>query len=875
MGEVYEAYEAKLHRRVALKIIAPLQPDEHDYEDLFRRFLQEARTLAQVNHPNIVTIYDIDREQGAQFIAMEYVAGLSLKQMLKEVSLSLEEAIPIFAQILEGLTCLHDNHIIHRDLKPHNILLRTDGQIKILDFGIAKQILPGQGEGTSVGVIAGTLPYMAPEVKVGDAASVMSDIWGLGAIFYELIVGRALARVMLDHPNTTEVPWSREDMSRIPHGMRNIINKMCAHSPKDRYQRTTEVSDELKRFRQSRPPVPPEVYDAMVKKVAAIAELKRKEITSEFSFTSIKNNSPMATELRPQNPDRRRSRRKSRRKKLEYYMPYAAMSGVIIAGFGTWFALKGNNNTQPLPAPQPVLPQQITQTTAHTKPESLQPPLILLEPKDNETMWLEPGRIPTLTWSRQLGNGEYEIQIALDTRFKKIIVSEPVAGTTFRPGIVLPEGKYHWRLEPKIPSSPAGGPFRFAVANLTPVELISPSANQSFDAKPSDPSADVDFAWKCKPGAKFYRIQISNDADFKAVSKEQLLQACQYPSHLNAGAYHWRVRMEDAAPAQTAWSEPRSFTVRVTSLPAVAGKPTRGFESTAPKLRRALTTFTLLYRGTPRDLASLHKNLTDVPRLEWQPLKGARGYHLQMALNKDFMPVLAEEKSSTTHLDWRSAVPGKVFWRVRGIGANGEASEFSPRGMVIVNLPTPKLNDSFKLNKDGGKLAVIEWEQVPLAAKYLVQQDTNRSLANAEERLVEEPRAEVEGGSGKYFMRIAAANDAGEAISAFSSTAAITVDSSGIAVPKAVSPGNGARAPSRDGRLSVKFSWSAVPGAEIYSVELSPDPEFSQIIQKLRTPQATFLLKQAQLKGRVYWRVRAESAKGNSEWSTPSFFDVR
>src|SRR5262245_5606399 len=114
MGEVYEAYESKLHRRVALKIIAPLQPDEHDYEDLFRRFLQEARAMAQVNHPNIVTIYDIDRAGGAQFIAMEFVNGLSLKQMLKEISLSLDEAVPIFAQILEGLSCLHDNHIIHR-----------------------------------------------------------------------------------------------------------------------------------------------------------------------------------------------------------------------------------------------------------------------------------------------------------------------------------------------------------------------------------------------------------------------------------------------------------------------------------------------------------------------------------------------------------------------------------------------------------------------------------------------------------------------------------------------------------------------------------------------------------------------------------------
>ena len=160
MGEVYEAQENRLQRRVALKVIAPAKAGMHGEVDLVRRFLQEARTLAQVNHPNVVTIYSIDRIKDVQFIAMEFVDGAPFKDLFSLLVLSADEAAPIFLQLLEGLRSLHDMRILHRDIKPHNLMIRPNGQVKILDFGIAKRLGDRSHDNTTVGVVVGTLAYM-------------------------------------------------------------------------------------------------------------------------------------------------------------------------------------------------------------------------------------------------------------------------------------------------------------------------------------------------------------------------------------------------------------------------------------------------------------------------------------------------------------------------------------------------------------------------------------------------------------------------------------------------------------------------------------------------------------------------------------------
>lgn len=879
MGEVYEAHEAKLSRRVALKIIAPSQPDQHDQEDLFRRFIQEARTLAQVNHPNVVTIYNIDRIGAAQFIAMEYVPGLSLKQLQKESAIHFEEAIPVFAQILEGLGSLHDSHIIHRDLKPHNILVRRDGQVKILDFGIAKQMLPGLGEGTSVGVIAGTLPYMAPEVRIGEPAHPGSDIWSLGAIFYEMLVGRPLARVLLDHPKATDIPFSNEDRVRIPEELRQIIRKMCATNPKERYSRTSQVADDIKKFRQSRPTPPPEVYESFVKRVAAATEREIREAGGDISNISIKS-TPLPTDLKVAK-DRRKLKRQ-RKSVFGDYLPLAGLAGVILAVVLGWWSLRKPSPVAITPAPLPI-PAPIAVTTPTPAPPPPPAPvaapaptgaLALLEPKDLEVIWLEPNDRMAFSWTHPLSAKDYEIQISRDSQFKGKLLSVPVNGNSYRPEEELPEGIFFWRLKPTQSWAPATGPHRFLLSYLRPVTLVSPKPDETFLLKGLQREANLNFQWQCKPGVKSYRVQLSQARDFSSVLNEEFVSICQMKDiRIPAGSYYWRVGILPKENRDTLWSEPEIFVVERPQAPAP--RPERELE--APKLRTSLVRYTLSFKGQPRDLASLQKNLVAPPVLRWSPVKGANGYLVQFSPNRDFTTLLSEERVREPQLAWRNVIPGKTFFRVRALSSTDKPSPASGRGLIDASLPAPTLPSQIKHTAvPGDSGALIKWPALPLAAQYLVKLGRKADLSQTPAVPVEVPEYVAQVETGTYYLRVAAADSDGEDLGPYSSATQIVV-SQGFSLDtvKILTPKSGARAPATDGRLSVKFSWTPIKGAESYQMELSSDENFSTVIQRARTTQPFYLLKQAELGGRVYWRVRAESSKGLGDWSPSAYFEVR
>ena len=315
MGEVYEAHESKLQRRVALKLIAPTNPSEHDQDELIRRFMLEARTLAKINHPNVVTIYAIDNIVDVPFIAMEYVDGVSFRELVEQFTFTADGAAPLFLQMCEGLKALHDNQIIHRDLKPHNILLRRDGQVKILDFGIAKGS-EAAADQTRAGVVVGTLPYMPPEVKSGVPASPRSDIWSLGAIFFECLTGDRLVTAQTDAPKGVDVPFTKEEVARIPAEMRAIITKMCAARPAQRYQNVSEVTEDLRSFRRDRQQVPAAMWEQLTKKIDEIAETNKKLAGAEaprVQFTQLlakqarEDHTPVSGEIRDITGDRQRA----------------------------------------------------------------------------------------------------------------------------------------------------------------------------------------------------------------------------------------------------------------------------------------------------------------------------------------------------------------------------------------------------------------------------------------------------------------------------------------------------------------------------------------------------------------------------------------
>ncbi len=200
MGEVYRAKDGRLGRDVAIKVLP--QALSRDAERL-RRFETEARAIAALNHPNILSIHDIGTYESAPYLVSEYLEGRSLREELSSGALPLRRAVEYGIQIAQGLAAAHDKGIIHRDLKPENIFITRDGRIKILDFGLAKLARPEassedgatmEAEPTSAGVVLGTVGYMSPEQVRGETADARSDIFALGTILYEMFSGQRAFR---------------------------------------------------------------------------------------------------------------------------------------------------------------------------------------------------------------------------------------------------------------------------------------------------------------------------------------------------------------------------------------------------------------------------------------------------------------------------------------------------------------------------------------------------------------------------------------------------------------------------------------------------------------------------------------------------------
>ena len=264
MGAVYMAHDEKLDRIVALKLL----PEEAvAHEDRRRRFLQEARAASALNHPHILTVYEIGEERGRPFMAMEYIQGETLRQKIDDRALSLGDALVIAIQVAEGLSKAHDHGIVHRDLKPENLMVTRDGYAKILDFGLAKLVeqkrprAAQSGEQTIIqvktqaGTIMGTINYMSPEQLLGRRVDLRSDIFSFGIVLYELATWRTPFR---DENDIDTMHAILHEDFRPPHAIKHglprelhrILTKALAKAPRLRYQTVRELADDLKALKR-------------------------------------------------------------------------------------------------------------------------------------------------------------------------------------------------------------------------------------------------------------------------------------------------------------------------------------------------------------------------------------------------------------------------------------------------------------------------------------------------------------------------------------------------------------------------------------------------------------------------------------------------
>ena len=189
MGVVYLAEDTRLHRKVALKFLSPSVAHDAAARD---RFMFEAEAASALDHPNIATVHEIGESDGEPFIAMAYYEGDTLKQRMESGRMAISAVASIVDQLALGLGAAHAAGIVHRDLKPANIIVRPDGQIKILDFGLAKvlAIQETRAQLTRVGSTVGTVAYMSPEQLRGEDVDQRTDIWALGIVLYEMLAGR-------------------------------------------------------------------------------------------------------------------------------------------------------------------------------------------------------------------------------------------------------------------------------------------------------------------------------------------------------------------------------------------------------------------------------------------------------------------------------------------------------------------------------------------------------------------------------------------------------------------------------------------------------------------------------------------------------------
>ncbi len=246
MGEVYLAEDTKLARRVALKFLPAQYASDQDLKERFKR---EAQAAAALNHPNIITIHEVAEYENRPYIAMEYVEGESLKDLIAKKDLSINKAIDFAIQICAGLAKAHQAAIVHRDVKPQNVLIDKDGRVRILDFGLAK--VRRDAMLTQIGTTVGTVAYMSPEQARGEKVDHRTDIWALGVVLYEMLAGQMPFKgehdqaVIYSILNTYPQPISglRPGM---PGELEQVVNKTLAKDREERYQQINDTLIDLR-----------------------------------------------------------------------------------------------------------------------------------------------------------------------------------------------------------------------------------------------------------------------------------------------------------------------------------------------------------------------------------------------------------------------------------------------------------------------------------------------------------------------------------------------------------------------------------------------------------------------------------------------------
>ncbi|HVS01795.1 MAG TPA: serine/threonine-protein kinase, partial [Thermoanaerobaculia bacterium] len=257
MGEVYRARDPQLEREVAVKVLPAAVAQE---PARLQRFEREARAVGRLDHPNLLTIHDVGSHQGAPYLVCELLEGQTLRQRLEAGALPLREALGYGSQIAQGLAAAHEQGVVHRDVKPANLFVTRDGRVKVLDFGLAKLVeraSPTESQGptqtavSELGMVLGTVAYMAPEQAAGRSVDHRADQFALGVVLYEMLAGsRPFAGETAAETLTAILRHDPEPLARaaprVPPPLRWIVERCLAKDPADRFDTTRDLARDLR-----------------------------------------------------------------------------------------------------------------------------------------------------------------------------------------------------------------------------------------------------------------------------------------------------------------------------------------------------------------------------------------------------------------------------------------------------------------------------------------------------------------------------------------------------------------------------------------------------------------------------------------------------
>ena len=311
MAEIFQARDILLDRPIAIKVLFPEFATDPAFVERFRR---EAQAAANLNHPNIVGVYDWGKVNNTYYIAMEYVNGRTLADILKQSgTLTPIQVCDVMTEVAAALESAHQSGVIHRDVKPGNILVSTTGQVKVADFGIARALGAGVEQGlTQTGAVMGTATYFSPEQAQGAFTDQRSDIYSLGVVMYEMLSGVApftgenAVAIAYKHVHEQATPIN-ERVSSVPSGLAAIVKKCMQKSPDDRYTTAEEVRNELRRFLEG---IPVLAMSSQDQTVVATQMLPR----TDPNLTTVISQQDAATRVMPKTD--------SKKKEATNYPPY-------------------------------------------------------------------------------------------------------------------------------------------------------------------------------------------------------------------------------------------------------------------------------------------------------------------------------------------------------------------------------------------------------------------------------------------------------------------------------------------------------------------------------------------------------------------------